>query len=176
MSQFFILKVVVGCKKTCDTEENKTFHSQDKSTNTLNQLSAGSLFCQCVNVFGWSSHLSCLNSCAALSNSWMFLVTCSVFRMTSSVQGSVGSGSPTSPASSTSARLSSSLLRPMLCPHPHTPTQWHLPSLTVRKLIKQPTFKDFKWAKNWNRVHSPNGSVICLSVVVVTVSATTMLL
>ncbi|KAG7281448.1 hypothetical protein CRUP_029897 [Coryphaenoides rupestris] len=38
-------------------------------------------------------YLSCFPSCAALSSSWMFLVTCSVFRMTSSVHGRAGSGS-----------------------------------------------------------------------------------
>lgn len=39
------------------------------------------------------SDLSCLFSWAARSSSWMFLVICSVLRMTSSVLGSVGSGS-----------------------------------------------------------------------------------
>lgn len=39
------------------------------------------------------SHLSCLFSCAALSRSWIFLVICSVFRMTSSVLGRLGSDS-----------------------------------------------------------------------------------
>lgn len=65
------------------------------------------------------THLSCLNSWAARSSSWMFLVTCSVFIMTSSVHGKVGSGShasppPPPPPSSESPRPSSSLLRPVL--------------------------------------------------------------
>lgn len=67
------------------------------------------------------TYLSCLNSWAALSSSWMFLVTCSVFSMTSSVQGKVGSGSPPSPPSSGSPRPSSSLLRPILDRETHYP-------------------------------------------------------
>lgn len=38
------------------------------------------------------AHLSCLFSCAARRSSWMFLVICSVFRMTSSVLGRLALG------------------------------------------------------------------------------------
>ena len=44
-------------------------------------------------MFSSDSDLSCLFSWAALSSSWIFLVICSVLRMTSSVLGSVGSAS-----------------------------------------------------------------------------------
>lgn len=46
------------------------------------------------------SNLSCLFSWAARSNSWIFLVICSVLRMTSSVLGSVGSESISKSSSS----------------------------------------------------------------------------
>lgn len=50
--------------------------------------------------FSSHSDLSCLFSWAARSNSWIFLVICSVLRMTSSVLGSVGSESISKSSSS----------------------------------------------------------------------------
>lgn len=51
-------------------------------------------------LFSSDSNLSCLFSWAARSSSWIFLVICSVLRMTSSVLGSVGSDSVSRSSSS----------------------------------------------------------------------------